>query len=236
MSRRLLLISLLLLSSTAQSVQKINADPEEAVQVVASMTDANVISMNGGSIESVWGTEDKVTLEANVDTGQAIFRPTTQEPFTLFVQSDSGSTYTLSVVPRKNIIGQVILLNEFHGNNDSTVTNRTSAIVSYKSDVKSLLKQIELSQGIKKLNGFKIKSIQKEIPLWAETKILHAFSWSQGSMIIDKILVTNVSSESLVLDEREFQFLYKNTRAIALRKHQLEPAETTVLYTFRNPS
>jgi hypothetical protein len=229
------LLVLLLMSSAAQSIQKIKANPDEAVQIVASLTDANVITLTGGSIESVWGTEDKVTLEANLDTGQAIFRPTTREPFTLFVQSDSGNTYTLSVVPRTDIIGQVILLNEFHDRETSGL-NRTSAIVSYKSDVKRLLKQIDQSPGVKKLQGFTINMINKEIPLWAETKIVHALSWSQGSMIIDKVLVTNISDKPLVLDEREFSHIQQYIRAISLRKHQLEPAETTILYTFRNPS
>ena len=235
MIRILLLINLILLSSSAQALQKIQADPEEATQIVASITDANVISITGGSIESVWGTEDRVSLDANMETGQAIFRPTSQVPFTLFVQSDSGNTYTLSVVPRNNIIGQVIMLNEFHGI-DQVELNRTSTIVSYKSEVKRLLKKIEQNPGVTKINGFKLKSIQQEIPLWAETKLLHAFSWSQGSMIIDQVLVTNISNQLLILEEREFQHLHENIRAIAIRKHQLAPAETTILYTFRNPS
>ena len=235
MARIILLISLLLLSSLAHAVQKIQADPDEATQIAASMTDANVITITGGSIESVWGTEDRVSLEANIETGQAIFRPTTAEPFTLFVQSDSGNTYTLSVVPRNNIIGQVIILNEFH-NSDQSGFNRSSSIVSYKSEVKRLLKKIELNSGVTKLSGFKLQSIQKDIPLWAETKLLHAFSWSQGNMIIDKVLVTNISDKPLLLEEREFQHIHPTIRAIALRKHRLEPAETTILYTFRNPS
>jgi hypothetical protein len=231
----LLLLGCLTLTHMALAAQKIQANPDEVVQVVASMSDANIISISGGSIESVWGTEDKVTLEANVDTGQAFFRPVSSEAFTLFVQSAAGHTYTLSVVPRVDIIGQMILLDEF-SNNASNHIERSLNIVTYKSEIKRLLKLIEQSPGIKKLRGFKLKPANKTIPLWSETRILHAMSWIQGSMIIDKYLVTNVTDEKLVIEEREFRGLASLIRAIAIRKHQLDPAETTVLYTFKGRS
>ncbi len=237
LNKSLLLLGAMLLTQSTWAIQKIQANPDEAVQIVASMTDANVISISGGSIESVWGTEDKVSLEANVDTGQAIFRPMSNKPFTLFVQSEAGLTYTLSVVPRNDIIGQVILLNEFDQAGE-TQSQRAHNIIAYKSDIKRLLKKIEQSpgQGIAKLHGFQIKTINKNIPLWSETKILHTFSWTRGSLIIDRYLLTNVSDEVLRVEEREFHQLTKHIRAISLRKLTLQPAETTVLYTFRSTS
>jgi conjugal transfer pilus assembly protein TraK len=237
LNKSFLLLAVMLLSQSAWAIQKIQANPDEAVQIVASMTDANVISITGGSIESVWGTEDKVSLEANVDTGQAIFRPMSNKPFTLFVQSEAGMTYTLSVVPRSDIIGQVILLNEFDQAGE-TQSQRTHNIIAYKSDIKRLLKQIEQlpGHGIAKLRGFQIKTINKAIPLWVETKILHAHRWTRGSLIIDRYLLTNVSDKVLRVEEREFHNLAKHIRAISLRQLLLKPAETTVLYTFRSAS
>ncbi len=231
----LLFFASLLVTHSAFSVQKFEASPDEVIQITASMSDANVITISGGSIESVWGTEDKVTLEANVDTGQAIFRPISPEPFTLFVQSEAGHTYTLSVVPRNDIIGQIILLNEFD-QGERPAPERSAGGVAYRNDVKSLLRKMEQQAGVKNLPGFQLKAINKPVLLWAETKILHAVSWSRASMIIDKYLVTNVSEKPLVLEEREFRGLDSMIRAIALRQHQLQPAETTVLYTFRSRS
>ncbi len=227
----------LLASQAAVAVQKIAANPEETVQISASMSDANVISISGGSIESVWGTDDKVTLQANDDTGQAIFQPVSNKPFTLFIRSQAGVTYTLSVVPRDDIIGQVIIIDEFEQAGE-VGSARAHNIIAYKSEVKRLLKQLELKpdQGIAKLRGFQIKAVNKKVPLWAETEILHANSWVRGNMIIERYLITNVSDQTLRIEEREFHSLSENIRAISLRKLTLDPAETTVLYTFRSAS
>jgi hypothetical protein len=108
--------------------------------------------------------------------------------------------------------------------------------MAYKNDVKRLLRQIEQQAGVKSLPGFRLKAVNQQVSLWAETRILHAVSWSRASMIIDKYLVTNISEKALVLEEREFRGLTDMIRAIALKKHQLAPAETTVLYTFRSRS
>jgi type-F conjugative transfer system secretin TraK len=233
----MILLTALLLSQAAVAVQKIAANPEETIQISASMSDANVISISGGSIESVWGTDDKVTLQANDDTGQAIFQPVSNKPFTLFIRSQAGVTYTLSVVPRDDIIGQVIIIDEFEQVGE-VGSARAHNIIAYKSEVKRLLKQLELhpNQGVVKLRGFQVRTSNKKVPLWAETEILHAFSWVRGNMIIERYLITNLSDQPLRIEEREFRSLAKNIRAISLRKLELEPAETTVLYTFRSAS
>lgn len=222
--------------NSAQSVQNVDAETGIAIKVVASMSDPNIITITGGSIATVFGTEDKVSLEANTDTGQAIFRPLSTAPFTLFVQSEAGNTYTLSVTSQNNIVGQVINLDEFQVNDKSL--DRALNIIAYKKEVKRLLKLIELKPngGIVKLPGYRVKTINKSIPLWSETEILHAISWESGNMVIDKYLVTNTTDKPLVMEEREFKDLSKIIRAISLKKHFIAPAETTVLYTFRSPS
>ncbi len=237
MKKLIILLVALLASQAAIAVQKIAANPDETVQISASMSDANVISISGGSIESVWGTDDKVSLQADDSTGQAIFRPVSNKPFTLFIRSQAGVTYTLSVVPRDDIIGQVIIIDEFEQVGD-VGSARAHNIIAYKSEVKRLLKELEMKpdQGVAKLRGFHIKAVNKKVPLWAETEILHAISWVRGNMIIERYLITNISDQPLRIEEREFHSLAKNIRAISLRKLNLDPAETTVLYAFRSAS
>lgn len=234
MNKYLFILVCALFTNSALSVQNKDAVTGEVINVVASMSDPNMITITGGAIASVWGTEDKVTLEANQDTGQAIFRPLSMTPFTLFVQSEAGNTYTLSVSSQNNIVGQVINLDELQVNDRSL--DRSLNIIAYKKEVKRLLKLIELNPGIAKLPGFHVKTVNKKIPLWSETQILHAFSWVSGNIIIDKYLVTNISQKLLVMEEREFKDLSNIIRAVSLKKHSLDPAETTVLYTFRSPS
>ncbi len=234
MNKHLFILVCILFSSSALSVQNKEAVTAEVIKVIASMSDPNVITMTGGSMDSAWGQEGKVTLEADKDTGQAIFTPLSTSPFTLFVYSEAGNTYTLSVTPQKNIVGQVINLDESQVSDQSL--DRSLNIIAYKKEVKRLLKLIELKQGVVKLPGFRVKTVNKTIPLWSETQILHALSWKSGSMVIDKYLVTNTTDKPLVMEEREFRNLSKIIRAVSLKKHSLAPAETTVLYTFRSPS
>ncbi len=217
-------------SFAAQAVQKFHADPETVIEVTASFNDANIISITGGAIESVWGTEGKVILEADVDAGHALFRPVSERPFTLFVQSEAGNTYTLSVKVHKNLIGQSILLNEFGQQNDSL--NRSLKAVAFKTRVKRILRDLESSTGLKSLMGFNLKMINREIPLWRETRILFAASWRQSGLIVGRYVLTNVSNEPLRIEERELRSLSTNVRAISIRKHILDPAESTVFYLF----
>jgi hypothetical protein len=217
------------------ATQRIAADPDAVVEVYASTKDANIISITGGSIESVWGTEDKVTLEANVDTGQAIFRPTSLSTFTLFVQSHAGNTYTLMIKPRPNEIGQSIVIDEFASDAKSPF-DRALNPVSYKNEVKRLLKEIETmpSGKVTGLRGFQVRMVNQEVPLWSETRITHALTWKRGSMAIDKYVLTNISDQALVVEEREFASIGETVRAISIREHQLAPAQSTVFYAFRS--
>lgn len=230
-----LLLALALLSGNAWSLQRIEADPDQAMQITASMDDANVISISGGSIESGWSTEDKVTLDKNEDTGQIIFKPTSAQPFTLFVQSESGETYTLSVVPRKDIIGQVIVIDEFNAQGE-VGAQRAFNIIAFKTEIKRLLKQIEQDPkiAVPRLRGFRLRMVNRKVPLWRETEIVHALSWRRSDLVIERYLVTNRSEKPLRFNEREFHALAEGIRAISLRKLELQPAETTVLYAFRS--
>ncbi len=236
---RLLTTALFIISSmlppASLATQRVAADPDAVIEVYASMKDANIISITGGSIESVWGTEDKVSLEANVDTGQAIFRPTSLSTFTLFVQSHAGNTYTLVVKPRANEIGQAIIIDEF-ASDARTPFDRAQKPVSYKNEVKRLLKEIETlpSGKVTNLRGFQARMVNQAIPLWRETRITHALSWTRGGMIIDKYVLTNISEQPLVVEERELASIAQTVRAISIRDHQLAPAQSTVFYAFRS--
>ena len=86
------------------------------------------------------------------------------------------------------------------------------------------------------MKGFRVEAVNKQKPLWAETSIIHALTWRRDDLFIDKYVVTNISDEDLVIEEREFSNLGRNTRAISIRDHQLKPAQTTVLYLFRSGS
>ncbi len=232
---KILLIILLLSSPAVFAVQKYVGNPEEIIKVTASTTNPNIITISGGSIDSVWGAEDKVMLEANADTGQALFRPVSLTPFTLFVQTLAGNTYTLSVIPKKKLIGQSIVIDEF-GQFDRASSDRELGIVAYKQIVKRLLRDIDGANGVRRIKGFQLQAVNQIRPLWAETEILHALTWNRGDMIIDKYVITNVSENLLVIEEREFRNLGRTIRAIAIRKHQLQPAESTVMYTIRGKS
>lgn len=229
------LLLLVSLATAVNAVQKFEGNPDEIIAVKASTTDPNIISITGGSIESVWGTEDKVALEANVETGQAIFRPATLTPFTLFVQTLAGNTYTLAVTPQQKLIGQSIVINEF-GTIDQSGVERNLGIVAYKNVVKRLLRTVEQMQGVQKLRGFSLVSVNKEKPLWVETQIVHVNSWRRSDLIIDRYLITNITDKKLVMEEREFISLERMIRAISIRKHTLAPAESSVMYTVRERS
>ncbi|NNE63254.1 MAG: hypothetical protein HKN34_04155 [Gammaproteobacteria bacterium] len=232
---KILLVVLLLSSSSIFAVQKYTGNPDEVIKVTASITDPNIISISGGSIDSVWGTEDKVMLEANADTGQALFRPMSLTPFTLFVQTLAGNTYTLSITPKEKLIGQSIVIDEFD-QFDRASSDRALGIVAYKQIVKRLLRDIDETNGVQKIKGFQLQAVNEVRSLWAETKILHAVTWNSANMMIDKYVITNVSDNLLVIEEREFKNLARTIRAIAIRKHQLKPAESTVMYTIRGQS
>ncbi len=236
MNRSILIVLLMLSSLPSLAAQRIHADPDTVAETYASTRDANILSISGGSIESVWGTEDKVTLEANVDTGQAIFRPASMTPFTLFVQSHAGNTYTLLVKPKADVIGQSIVIDEFAGADSLSAFDRSLTPVSYKNEVKRLLKAIEASPGGKAtdLRGFNARMVNQEVPLWRETRVTHALSWTRGGTIIDKYILTNISEQPLVVEEREFASIARHVRAIAVREHQLAPAESTIFYVFRS--
>ena len=237
MSLRCTLFALLLcfLSLPSFAIQKIDANTDETIPVQASADDSNIIGINGGSIDSVWSTEDKVSLDKNEDTGQAIFRPLVKTPFTLFVLSDSGATYTLRVMPKPGLAGQVIVIDEFNSEGSAASRRRALSVVPFKHEVKRWLRSLETAdRPAPRLRGFRLNTVNTPVSLWRETRIVHALSWSRSDLRIDRYLVTNVSDAPLRIEEREFRTLARGIRAVALRKLELSPGETTVLYTVRD--
>ena len=216
------------------AAQQVEGDPDVPLRVIASLDNPNRLSIKDGRFISAYATDDLVNMEADLESGEIIFKPLGDEEFSIFARAESGVTYTVVVRSRKELVGQSIVISE----NLSTTHqyDRDVKVVSFKNQVNQLVKSIEGQVGAAKLPGFRLTAVNREVRLWKETTILHALSWSQGNLIIDKYVITNVSDSPLGLHEREFADLSKNIRAISIRDHALLPAKSTVLYTFRNPS
>ncbi|WP_052130601.1 TraK domain-containing protein [Erwinia typographi] len=100
-SKRLLTGTLLLLSALPALAQQLTLNPGARVVLAVSNTDPNAIRVNDDRIVAVQATQGVLTAKSPTPDGGVLFSTVSQKPFTLFVQTASGYSFSAQATPGK---------------------------------------------------------------------------------------------------------------------------------------
>lgn len=226
----LLALVLLGLSLESHALQLVDVVDGQTVTVKVSGKDLTRIAMADGSrIDRVWGLEDYMQVEPDREGGQVFLRPApglTSRAFSFFVRDDQGATHTLLAVP-VDMPSDTVLLRP--RNRAAEVANAATLAIPYTERIKHLVRA--MARGAVP-EGYMPSIEEREIPLWAEARIVLTARYS-GELMGELYQLTNISDTEMRLDEREFARLATDIKAVAIVDHRLAPHQSTRLYLVR---
>ena len=79
----------------------------------------------------------------------------------------------------------------------------------------------------------RVEEVNRPIQLWQEAKFALVRQYEGRGLIGERYLLTNVSSQDMVLAEQEFDRERGNVLAISIENHNLRPGESTTVYVIR---
>jgi len=225
-------VVLLSLSLEGHALQLVDVVDGQTVTVKVSSRDLTRISMaDGGRINRVWGLEDYMQVEPDREGGQVFLRPApgmTARAFSFFVRDDHGATHTLLAVP-VDMPSDTVLLRPKNRAAGVSTTGAATRAVPYTERIKRLVRA--MARGAVP-EGYMPSAEKREIPLWAEARIVLTARYS-GGLAGEVYQLTNISDEEMRLDEREFSRLATNIKAVAIVEHNLAPKQSTRVYLVR---
>lgn len=229
MKNRLLLIATLLLPGSAFALQVVDVVDGNTVPIVMSLKELNRLSMSDGSrIDHIWGPQDRMTLEADTDSGQLFVRAIGAKPFSLFVKADNGQTYTLLAAP-KDIPAETVFLRPPYRNSGKGAAERALPYIKRIERLAKALGRHALPEDMTPTQSSKV------IPLWSEVHFNREMTYTGDTLIGEVYRLTNLTDKEMRLEEREFRSLAGTNpiAAIAIDRHLLKPHESTEVFVIR---
>lgn len=228
MKNRLLLTAILLLPSSAFALQVVDVVDGNTVPITLSQKELNRIGMADGSrIAHIWGPQDRMTLEADTDSGQLFVRAIGTSPFSLFVKADNGETYTLLAAP-KDIPAETVFLRPPYRSSDKSAAENA---LPYIKRIERLAKALGKHALPEDMTPIQSSSV---LPLWQEVHFKREMIYAGETLTGEIYSLTNLTDKEMRLEEREFSTLAGNpVAAVAIDKHLLKPHESTDVFIIR---
>ncbi|MGQ0701462.1 MAG: TraK domain-containing protein [Panacagrimonas sp.] len=235
MKRILSLLLLLTLASPAGAAQEIVVSDGATVPVTVSQRELTRLALaDGGKLARVWGVDGQFTVQADDEAGEAFIRPVEGTPignaFSLFVRDAEGATYTLTATV-SDLPAQTVLLKP-QGHRKATPKAQGVA-APHVEQIKAQIRAM-LDGDPETAEGCTVEAVGRAIPLWRETYVEIVRRWHCEAFSGEELLLRNVSSAELRLDEHEFEALYPDVRAVAIPWQVLAPQGATPLLLLRD--
>lgn len=223
------LIPLLLLSAPSQALQTYPISQQKIAANISSHQ-LNRIAVENDRIAQIFGMTGRFVAETDEVQGQVFIRPSdsnAKKPLNVTLITESGLTQDLLLTPL-NIDAETILLKG--GNADKEEASRWEQASPYKETLVALIQA--MTQG-HALQGFGIAVVNQPLALRRDLQLTRTKLYKGDKLEGSVYELKNLSSQTLMLCEKRFQY-EKRILAIALRRHQLKPGESTTLFMVKH--
>lgn len=208
----------------AYALQVLDVSDGATVFAKISAEDITRLTINNGRIASWQVPKGKLTMQKNAKTGDLYVRPLNREmPVSLFVTSESGATYALTLQPVA-MPSETIVIRE---------PGRTTSSFAEKAGSRSdAIKAFMLAMAADRLpTDMEVKESGQEFTLWQGSRFIHVRSWISGHWVGERFDLTNTGAAQMTLSEQE---LFKpGVLGIAIENLVLKPGETTRVFVLR---
>lgn len=177
----------------------------------------------------------EIMLECDRDKGEIYVRPVgnSTKPVNLFIAS-AHATYTL-LLRRSDTPSDTIVIRDktarLAGRDPAAARQGPlGASANHIRAMKSLLVAMTTERAAADML---VTEINRPIPLWSEAKFTLMRTVEGRGLIGEKYLLTNISNQTMVLAEQEFDRADGGVIGIAIENLNLRPGESTSVYVIR---
>lgn len=208
----------------AQALQALEVTDGGTAYAKISAEDLTRLSINNGRIVSWHAPKGKLVIQKNAKSGELYVRPLHREvPVSLFVTSDRGSTYAITMMPVA-MPAESIILNEAGRKTPSTIERAGT-----RDDT---IKDLMLAMAADRMpSDMEVSESSQTFSLWPGSRLTLMRSWLGASLMGERFDLTNTGTNSMRLLEQE---LFKpGVLAVSIEKHELAPSESTRIFVVR---
>lgn len=174
----------------------------------------------------------EIILECDRDKGEIYVRPVgaSAKPVNLFVSS-ANATYTL-LLRRSDTPSDTIVIRDRGAQADLSVSRRgpLGPSANHIRGMKALLVAMATDRAAPDM---RVEDINRPIPLWNEARFSLMRIVEGRGLVGEKYLLTNVSDQTMVLAEQEFDRADGGVIGVAIENLNLRPGESTSVYVIR---
>ena len=181
-----------------------------------------------------------IVLECDAEKGEVYVRPVggarafnpkdaPDKPINLFISSQHA-TYTLllrrSDTPADTIVIRDKTPRQAKADNVSPAGKQTQHV--------RVLKAMLVAMASDRVpTDVRVEEVNRPIQLWAEAKFSLIRLYEGRGLIGERYILTNISSQDMVLAEQEFDRETGGVLAVSIENHNLRPGESTGVYVIR---
>lgn len=253
------LATLGLVSMAAHALQPVDVRDGDTALVRVSVRDQTRIRVDGARIIDVLGDlydekrnpGGRLTLVKDEADGEIYVKPTPPSPdpltgypgsaqrlapIKLDIKSTRG-TFALLLQPTE-VIGDTILVKPVGPVANRPAANDPSAPASKSPVHVRSIKALTLAMVSPELSGEVPAQVVpgggRELALWREARYVLVSTQSTGQMVGETYRLTNIDSNTMVVDEREF--FVDGVLSVSIKNMVLAPGESTPVWIIRQPS
>lgn len=213
----------------------------------ASITDVfgNLYSSNCGQPAAAAGTpspatptvnpDGEIALECDRDKGEIYVRPVgdSTKPVNLFVSS-ANATYTL-LLRRSDTPSDTIVIRDRTARlaGPELSPARQGPLGASANHIRAMKALLVAMASDRVAPDVRVEEIDRPVQLWSEAKFSLVRTYEGRGLIGEKYLLTNISDQTMVLAEQEFDREEGGVVGIAIENLNLRPGESTSVYVIR---
>lgn len=243
----------------AHALQLVEATDGVTVEAILSLKEPTRIRIDGAAITNVFGNiyssncggavaqqppaggassapalnpAGEIVLECDAEKGEVYVRPVgaAGKPVNLFVSSQHA-TYTL-LLRRSDTPADTIVIRDKTPRQAKADTSSSTA-GRQPQHVRTLKAMLVAMASDRVPTDVRVEEVNRPIQLWAEAKFSLMRLYEGRGLIGERYVLTNISSQDMVLAEQEFDRESGGVLAVAIENHNLRPGESTVVYVIR---
>lgn len=230
-------------SPIVHALQLVEAADGVTVEAILSVKESTRIRIDGAAITNVFGNiyssncggaapqqqpgaagpsapqinpAGELVLECDAEKGEVYVRPVgaAGKPVNLFISSQQG-TYTLLL------------------RRSDTPADNTPSAGRQPQHVRVLKAMLVAMASDRVPTDVRVEEVNRPIQLWSEAKFSLIRLYEGRGLIGERYVLTNVSSQDMVLAEQEFDRETGGVLAVSIENHNLRPGESTTVYVIR---
>ena len=218
---------LIAFSSPAMALKVIETEPGVSQDVIVSSNEFTLFSVEDQAIVRLDGKDFYDNADRDKGFGKAFIKPASAKNFTLYITTDKGKTYPVSVIPSKKVSGDVVVIRDV--SKIKELASGDPAIME-RSDYRSKMVEKIMRAMVQRTEpkDMSVTKTDMEIAWWNESKVHLKREYKYKSIVGRIYELTNISGKRMIMSDDEF--FTPGMIAIGIQYPVLDPDESSFVY------